>query len=82
MRSANSFGVCKNCGRQVMWIRTKAGKNMPVNPQFVNYLEVKGGRERIVTNDGRVVAGEKCDPRESKDIGYISHFATCMKRRK
>lgn len=82
MRSENPFGVCRNCGRQVMWIRTKAGKNMPVNPQFVNYLEVRGGRERIVTDDGRVVAGEKCDPGESKDIGYISHFATCAKSRK
>ncbi len=82
MRTGNKFGICKNCGRQIMWIRTKAGKNMPVNPQFVNYLEVKGGRERIVTDDGRVVAGEKCGPKESKDTGYISHFATCMKSRR
>ena len=25
MRSGNPFGVCKNCGKQIMWIRTKAG---------------------------------------------------------
>ena len=82
MRVDNQFGVCRNCGRQIMWIKTKAGKNMPVNPQFVNYLEVRGGRERIVTSDGRVVVGEKCEPKESKEIGYISHFATCKKIRK
>ena len=82
MSLGNSFGVCKNCGRQVMWIKTKAGKNMPVNPQFINYLEVSGGRERIVTYDGRVVAGERCEPEESKYVGYISHFATCTKSRK
>lgn len=65
-----------------MWIRTKAGKNMPVNPRIINYLEVKGGRERIVTDDGKVVVGEMCKPEESKDVGYISHFATCKKSRK
>lgn len=82
MRSSNPFGACRNCGKQIMWIKTKAGKNMPVNPTFVNYIEVNGGRERIVKQDGTVVAGELCNQEESKSIGYISHFATCTKRRR
>lgn len=77
MGSRNPFGTCRYCGRSVMWIHTKAGRNMPVNPELVTYLEVNGGRERIVTQDGKVVAGEICDQYESEGVGYISHFATC-----
>ena len=79
MRSSNPFGTCKCCGKRIMWIRLKTGKNMPVDLKIVNFIEVKGGRERIVTEEGRVVAGELCDSNESKCMGYISHFATCNK---
>lgn len=37
MRSGNPFGTCAYCKKQVMWIKTKAGKNMPVNPEMVSY---------------------------------------------
>lgn len=29
MRLKNSFGNCSKCGKQIMWIKTKAGKSMP-----------------------------------------------------
>lgn len=48
MRLKNSFGNCSKCGKQIMWIKTKAGKNMPCNPSFVYYKEQKGGKDRIV----------------------------------
>lgn len=80
MRSGNPFGTCAFCGKQIMWIRTKSGKNMPVNPKFVNFIEVNGGREKIVTQDGRVVSGEMSVLGEAGDVGYISHFATCTNR--
>ena len=38
-----------------------------------------GRKERIVTQDGRVIAGEKSSPEVADGIGYISHFATCGK---
>lgn len=61
-----------------MWIRTKAGKNMPVDPTFVDYKATSGGKERVVTPAGDVVAGERCKATEKPDgYGYISHFATC-----
>lgn len=71
-----SFGTCKKCGKQVMWIRTKSGKNMPVNPKIENYR--LGGKERIVLPSGDVVAGTLVSDGAEKDgYGYISHFATC-----
>lgn len=53
---------------------------MPVNPELINYKAVPGGKERIVTPEGMVVAGEKCSADEAEGCGYISHFATCSRR--
>lgn len=50
------FGTCRQCGDRILWVKTKAGKNMPVNPELVNYKAVPGGKERIVTgSSGRKV---------------------------
>ena len=32
MRTHDPFGTCRNCGCHIMWVKTKAGKNMPVRP--------------------------------------------------
>ncbi len=79
MRKAagGNFGQCRTCGARIVWIRTKAGKNMPVDPQFVDYKKVQNGKERIVLPSGEVVAGERCKAGEADGYGYISHFATC-----
>ena len=61
-----------------MWIKTKAGKNMPCNPSFVYYKEQKGGKDRIVLANGEVTSGTiVTDPGEAQGFGYVSHFATC-----
>jgi len=76
----NQFGTCRICSARIIWVKTRSGKNMPVNPELVDYKEVAGGRERIVTPMGTVVAGEKVSPKEADGYGYISHFATCAGR--
>lgn len=38
---------CKGCGFQIVWVKTKAGKNMPCDPELV----------KVVTEDGDVVTG-------------------------
>lgn len=85
MRSGNMFGVCRNCGKQIMWIKTKAGKNMPVNPQMINYRRPETGKkaeEKLVTLQGEIVAADRSNARDAEGFGYISHFATCTKRRR
>lgn len=52
---------------------------MPVDPNLINYRAVPGGKERIVTPSGEVIAGERCSPEDADRVGYISHFATCGK---
>ncbi|MBD5504614.1 MAG: hypothetical protein HDR09_13030 [Lachnospiraceae bacterium] len=74
----NNFGNCRGCGRQVLWIRTKAGKNMPVDTAIHHYREDSDGKEKIVTPGGDVVTGTIVNtPEEADGMGYISHFATC-----
>ncbi|MDO5146117.1 MAG: hypothetical protein Q4D60_03865 [Eubacteriales bacterium] len=77
-----NFGQCRACGARIMWIKTKNGKNMPVDPQFVDFKTKAGGKERIVTPAGDVVAGERCKAGEADGYGYISHFATCPSYRR
>lgn len=75
-------GRCAYCGRRILFVKMKSGKSMPVDEEFVNYKKVKGGKERVVTPSGEVVACTT-DVRSDKadGYGYISHFATCTAKR-
>jgi len=53
---------------------------MPVDPNLINYKIIKGGRERIVTEGGAVIAGERVPVTEADGFGYISHFASCKRK--
>ncbi len=70
----NDMGYCRSCGARVRWIRTTAGKAMPVNAEPIRF-ERGGGPETFVTPEGKVERGKR-DP-EGTLTGYISHFATC-----
>lgn len=52
-----NFGQCSGCGARVIWIKTEAGKNMPCNPTLHNYKIDQTGKEKIVTQTGKVVTG-------------------------
>lgn len=74
----NPFGTCSKCKKQIMWIKTKAGKNMPCDTGFVYYKDEAGGKDRIVLPNGKVVVGTiQNNPEHAHGFGYISHFATC-----
>ena len=80
MRSYNPFETCRNCGCQIMWVKTKAGKNMPVDPTMISYRRPGAGvkaKEKIVTPEGEVVCADKVSSESAEGFGYISHFATC-----
>ena len=68
---------CKSCGAEIIWIRTKSGKSMPVNPEKYIVCERSDGTGTFVMPDGRVVKGYPCYGHENAQYGYVSHFATC-----
>ena len=83
MRSHDPFGTCRNCGCHIMWVKTKAGKNMPVDPTMISYRRRGAGvnaKEKIVTPEGEVVCADKVSSESAEGFGYISHFATCKAR--
>jgi hypothetical protein len=53
---------CKSCEKPIYWIRTKAGRHMPVD------CDVEGGQKPFVPVPG--------DGEPQNGIG-VSHFATC-----
>ncbi len=83
MRSHDPFGTCRNCGCHIMWVKTKAGKNMPVDPTMISYRRPGAGekaKEKIVTPEGEVVCADKVSSESAEGFGYISHFTTCKAR--
>lgn len=85
MVSNETFGMCSYCRKRIIWIRTKNGKNMPVDPTLIDYKKPesgKKGKEKIVTSQGEVISADIVDCDKADGIGYISHFATCPKFRR
>ena len=71
MRSYNPFGTCRNCGCQIMWVRTVAGKNMPVDPTMISYRRPGAGvkaKEKIVTPEARSYVPIRYHPKAQKAL--------------
>ena len=71
------YGVsrCKSCGKEIIWIKTTGGKNMPCDAGGILYREDPAGDLTLVTRDGKTVKATR--DKQSEKIGYTSHFATC-----
>ena len=69
---------CRGCGKDIAFIRTKAGKSMPVDADAVEFIPA-GGPNTYVMIDGSIQRGREkhWDDMENGMIGYRSHFATC-----
>ena len=64
----------------IEWIRTTAGRSMPIDPEPVFIVEEDGGRERFITDEGEVVAGRRALPEEEGPacaVGFVPHWKTC-----
>lgn len=67
--------TCKACGEEITWIRTRAGKKMPVDADSFAQHEVRRG-VTVVTEDGVVFRGKTDIPYNVS--GYIPHWQTCQ----
>ena len=69
---------CRECGKEIRWIKTTAGKAMPVDPKPVLYWVVPGGAARIVTPEGKVLScALQGATKDVTGLGYTPHWATC-----
>ena len=78
-----STAFCKACGKPIIWIRTTAGRMMPVDQKPVEYIPIQGGSRTFVTEEGSVVKGELPEVEgEPTATGYIPHWSTCTNPRR
>ena len=77
MANFANFGTCRYCGKRILWIKMKSGKNMPCNPEMIGYRVEGKGEEMIVTSNGECISASRVRDNSADGIGYISHFATC-----
>ena len=69
------MSLCRGCGSQIEWIKTTAGRNMPVDPEPVFVIE-GDGRDRFVTDDGAgIPAGRLAELRESFEHDLTNEYA-------
>ena len=76
------MAVCKLCGVEIKWVKTKNGGNMPCDSEKVHYVIDTASKERIVTPHGEVLRCRTMSPHmdnvsQADGWGYIPHFATC-----
>ena len=75
------MALCRGCGARIEWIRTKAGKMMPVDPDPVMVIEGEG-REVFVTDEGDSITGRRAGTGEENmelPVGFVPHWATCRR---
>ena len=72
--------VCRGCGKPVIWIRTTAGRKMPVDAEGV-WIRLDPDGDSFVTADGNITFGKKIgdawEGEEKTALVFESHFATC-----
>lgn len=80
MRDTN---ICRGCGAPVIWVRTSAGKKMPIDAEPV-WVKMETGGDTFIRADGSFVFGRKVgdayeddDPDSNLIEAHESHFATC-----
>lgn len=73
------YGFCRGCGKQILWIKTPAGKHMPCDPEVIFYTKDQKGDMTLVSKTGEVVRARRTTAESHDGIGYVSHYATCPK---
>lgn len=66
--------TCKGCGREIRWVKTEAGRPMPVDAEGVHFI-AGGGPDTFITKEGKTLRGQR--GRSGTHYGYIPHWATC-----
>lgn len=72
------MSTCRSCGAKIKWIKTAAGKNMPVDPEPVSLDDAEDGWT-LINEQGEAIRVEPNAYTQDnvEQDWYISHFATC-----
>lgn len=77
------YVLCRDCGCEIVFIRTGEGKDLPCDPEEVEitdcpdgYVLVEPGGKQYFVNSETA----EFDNLPDNVIGYIRHFETCTKK--
>ena len=91
------MAICKRCGKEIKFIKTKKGKWLPVEQEMVVITPVEKIGRPYITEDGQMVYGlptapdccytgisapDCCYTGISDVKAYLCHFANCLYHRK
>lgn len=69
---------CKECGADIVFIKTRGGKFMPCNAKEIHYKADPSGNKNIITSEGDIV---RCtydtSPETATGKGYVPHWGSC-----
>lgn len=72
---------CSGCKREIVWVKTIAGKSMPADPGFLKVIPHKKGATTVITAEGRTVRGRlPFDDEPGGVSGQSVHWVTCKDR--
>lgn len=67
---------CRSCEMEIEWVKTKNGKNMPVDIEPVKQADLNPG-DVIVSSDGEVIRITPDTALSANKLYHYSHFASC-----
>ena len=69
---------CKGCGKEIRWIKTAKGKNMPLDPEPKKMVVI---RKRELTGSALYRNKYRTEDKEYAVVidAYMPHWATCVK---
>ena len=74
---------CRECGKPLIFIRTRAGKNMPCEAEPVLYWPDADGPLLFYQRDGSYERGTlEGHPAVPQESGYVPHWGRCPGRRR
>lgn len=71
---------CKLCGREIDWITSQEGKQVPVDPEPVFVIE-DGGPDTFLDDMGATITGRQAKPEEERQelpVVFVPHRRTCL----
>lgn len=75
---------CRGCGARMRWVKTEAGKNMPIDDEpniagniiLVGFNEAQRARKLPVAEADRL----RAMPEDERPVIYMPHWKTCPER--
>lgn len=72
---------CRSCGAEIIWVKTVAGKSMPIDatPSDVGTVQILPGQTCTVLSKADAAKVRDMNNKlENTTTLYVSHFATCV----